>query len=151
MTPEEIRKHITPIILSRLDVNPQRRAEALRDFLVLSVPNMDDKAIESVSGMVPELPREIYLKWINMFIDRLLETIPQDQLNELCNGKEDNNTALGLVYLMFMESARMEKQVAEDLARLGLSSTGNDAQADALSIYLQARLQQKKEQNDAKL
>lgn len=157
MTPEQIHNHITPLILGRLDrpdANANRRREALREFFAVSLPGMSDAAINAAADMVPELPEELYRKWIRMFVERLLETIPQNQLGELCNGSDDNNATLTLVYLMFMESARMEKQVAEDLAALG--STGackdagtpapaSEAQADALALYLKARLQQKSE------
>ncbi|MDL2307074.1 hypothetical protein LJC48_03480 [Desulfovibrio sp. OttesenSCG-928-C06] len=154
MTPEQIHKHITPLILRRLDADHNRRGEALHDFLAISLPGMDESSIDTVAAMVPELPESMYRKWIGMFVDRLIETIPQNQLDELCNGSEDNNATLALVYLMFMESARMEKQVAEDLAALGNTGASKDdgtpapaadAQADALALYLKARLQQKSE------
>lgn len=138
-----MRAHIMQVVLHKLDLDPSRRAEALSDFLALSLPDMDADSIRSVAGKVPQLPQGVYEKWINMFIDRLFETIPQNQMDELCNGAQDNNATLGLVYLMFMESARMEKQVAEDLAALGLQNSGQDAETDALALYLKARLTQK--------
>lgn len=137
-------------VLNRLDLDPARRAEALRDFLLLSLPDMDDAAIRAVASKVPLLPRSLYEKWISLFIDRLFETIPQDQLEDLCDGSENNNATLGMVYLLFMESARMEKQVVADLAELGLNGGANSglgdeagAEADALALYLKARLAQK--------
>ncbi|MDR2893442.1 MAG: hypothetical protein LBV80_10235 [Deltaproteobacteria bacterium] len=109
------RDHIIAVVLGRLDADAARRGEALYDFLALSQPNMDEAALKSTAAQIPALPVELYRKWAGMFADRLLETIPGDQLTELCSGSEDNNATLALVYLTFMESARMEKQVAEDL------------------------------------
>lgn len=130
-------------VLNRLDLDPARRAEALRDFLSLSLPGMGESVVKAVAAKVPELPQSLYEKWIGLFISRLFETIPQDQLDGLCDGSETNNATLGMVYLLFMESARMEKQVAEDLAALGVKSSGHDAESDALALYLKARLAQK--------
>ena len=142
MTHDEMRSHIMQTVLARLDLDPARRAEALHDFLALSLPDMDEASLNSVAAKVPELPQSLYEKWINMFIGRLFETIPQEQLIEICDGTRDNNATLGMVYLLFMESARMEKQVARDLAELGINSDAN-AEADALAVYLKARLAQK--------
>lgn len=159
-----MRSHILQAVLGRLDLDPARRAEALRDFLALSLPGLGENAVEAVAARVPELPRALYEKWINLFIDRLFETIPPEQLTDLCDGSSANNATLGMVYLLFMESARMEKQVADDLAALGRSEPGRGgdagpdvgpgagqdgfsaaraAEADALALYLKARLAQK--------
>ena len=54
-----------------------------------------------------------------MFMDRLLETVPPVQIEELCLGTPESDASLLLVYVMFMESARMEKVVADDLGALG--------------------------------
>lgn len=156
MNREEMRSHILQAVLGRLDLDPARRAEALRDFLALSLPGMGENAVEAVAARVPELPRALYEKWINLFIDRLFETITPEQLADLCDGSSANNATLGMVYLLFMESARMEKQVADDLAALGRSEPGragdagrngfsdaSAAEADALALYLKARLAQK--------
>lgn len=146
MTDQQIRSHVLEIILARLDLDPERRAEALADFLTLSLPHMDEASVKAVAARVPVLPQSLYEKWIGMFADRLLETIPRDQLEELCNGTQNNNTTLGMVYLLFMESARMEEQTARDLAALGLQSQGAGADsqvADALSLYLKAQLGKK--------
>lgn len=134
------------VVIARLDIDPNRRAEALADFLAISLPSMDEGAVKSIAAKVPQIPQKVYEKWIHLFIDRLLETIPQEQLDYLCDGTQDNNITLGMVYLLFMESARMEAQVAKDLAELGIkndSGSEADAEANALSVYLKARLRQK--------
>lgn len=165
MTPEKIHQHITALILAKLGLGQPdpssddaldaenragathaRRGEALREFLALSLPGLDEGSVGTLAELVPELPEELYRKWIDMFTDRLLETIPQDQLDELCSGTTANNATLTMVYLMFMESARMEKQVAQDLAALSNQPAQTDAkneQLDALSCYLKAKRRQK--------
>lgn len=161
MIAKEIRERIHATVMARLDSDPERRSEALADFLALSLPDMDESSARSLAGLVPELSRGLYAKWIDIFADRLLATIPQNQLEDLCDGTEENNAAMCLTYLMFMESSRMEKQVAEDLAALdsrrdpnnkadgpdGPNATGGqmerDAQCDALAMYLRFRLRQK--------
>ena len=164
MTSDEMRAHITAVLLGRLshpDPDGERRGEALYDFLALSLPDMDEASLKSIAAKVPELPPALYRKWAGLFAERLLETIPQNQLEELCNGGEDNNATLALVYLMFMESERMEKQVAEDLAELGKQAAlaartarprqpgapaqqdSAEAQTQAVAMYLKARLRQK--------
>ncbi len=114
----EFRAHIINTVLARLSRSPERRAEALKDFLALNLPLGEDAAAE-LSNLIPQAPDTLYQKWAGLFADRLLETLPQDQLAELCDNSPDNSAALVLTYLMFMESARMERQIADDLRALG--------------------------------
>ena len=65
------------------------------------------------------------------FVDRLLETVPHVQIAELCDGSAENEAALALAYVMFLESARMEKQMAEDLAACAPSEGADAADAAA--------------------
>ena len=46
------------------------------------------------------------------------------QITLLSDGSEDNEAALALAYVMFLESARMERQMAEDLAAWGAGIDG---------------------------
>lgn len=142
MTNEYIRSHVLKVVLARLDLDQERRSEALGDFLALSLPGMQEQSIKAVAALVPTLPQSLYAKWIGLFSESLLETIPRDQLAELCNGTQDNDATLSMVYLLFMESARMEEQTSRDLSELGLQAShdGQNTQLDALSLYLKARL-----------
>jgi hypothetical protein len=96
--------------------------------------------------MVPPLMPALYRRWIGMFVERLLETTPQEQLAVLCDGSRENDAALALVFVMFLESERMEKQMSEDLQALGSQpgqgpAGGMDAQmADLAASYLRARV-----------
>lgn len=135
MTPQEIHTFITTRILLRLAHAGARREEALREILRVSHPMLDDAAIARLTAMVPELPSRMYEKWATLFADRLLETIPETQLAELCRNTEESNSALMLVYSMFMESERMEKVVAEDLESLS-GDIPMDEEQTALIISL---------------
>jgi hypothetical protein len=81
-----------------------------------------------------------------MFAERLLETAPQSQLAVLCDGGAENGGALALAFVMFLESERMEKQMAEDLKAFGAAGAAhvNDAKeaemADIAAGYLRSRV-----------
>ena len=126
MTEKILREFITGNILGRLSAAGAQREEALRDVLGLTVPNLDDTAAAGIAGMIPELPVLLYEKWAGLFVDRLLETVPQAQIADLCRGTDESNATLALVYVMFMESERMEKLVAEDLRAIGVPSGANE-------------------------
>ena len=129
MTEEQQRKFIVDRILARIAGKGERRDEALRACLDLTMPNMDDKAVAGMAAMIPELPTFLYQKWIGMFADRLLETVPPAQIDDLCLGTPESDASLLLVYVMFMESARMENVVAGDLGALAETETPKAAGA----------------------
>jgi hypothetical protein len=115
MTEEAIRAFVTARLLSRISGAGARRDEALRAVLGVAAPGLDDAALERLTAATPELPVTLYEKWVGMFLDRLLTTVPQDQLRDLCANTPESNASLQLVYAMFMESARMEAVVEDDL------------------------------------
>ena len=86
----------------------------------------------------------------NMFVDRLFETVPTNQIEALCDGSEENEGALALAYVMFLESARMEKQMAEDLAACDLppGEDGSDVAAEVCRRL--ARVEEKRRQTGLK-
>ncbi|MFV0421229.1 hypothetical protein [Oleidesulfovibrio sp.] len=145
MTTDEIKKHIIDTVLHRLDRDNSSRHEALEEFMTVVLPTVDERAAKQVSGLVPTLPDTIYEKWATMFAERLLETVERRQLELLCDGSEDNNATVCLVYLMFMESERMEKQIAEDLHALGVQEAATDAVGNVLGAYFKNKLDQRKE------
>lgn len=136
---------IIATILERLDGDNARRGEALGEFMAVTMPTLDDRAAATLSGLIPQLPQELYHRWASLFADRLLETVPANQIAELCNGTEENKATLGLIYLMFMESERMEKQIATDLHALGVSLADTDATGTLLGNYLRARISLQKD------
>lgn len=116
MTAQAMRAFITARILSRIASAGARRDEALRAVLGVAAPGVDDATMAELVAKTPELPSTLYEKWVDMFAHRLLETVPHDQLRELCRNTPESNASLQLVYAMFMESERMEKEVADDLS-----------------------------------
>ncbi|NMC50832.1 MAG: hypothetical protein GYA47_15615 [Desulfovibrio sp.] len=106
---------IRSVVISRASTSPQRRREALREFLGVTRPDLGGEAAMALAGNVPPLPPELHEKWADMFAARLLETVPADQVALLCDGSPENAASLTLAYLMFLESERMEKQVAADI------------------------------------
>ena len=140
MTELVMREFITRSILGRLSGAGAHREEALRDVLGLTVPNLDDAAAKGIAAMVPALPASLYEKWARLFVDRLLETVPQAQIADLCQGTDESNATLALVYVMFMESERMEKMVAEDLRALGVEEASKDDSAALVGAWLKHRM-----------
>ena len=108
------------------------RAEALTAFIGLSRPDLGPEAARVVAEKTPRLLPELTEKWVGMFVARLFETVPLPQLEILCDGSEDNEAALALAYVMFLESERMEKQMADDLAACDLppGEDGSDLAAE---------------------
>lgn len=142
--------HMTQVILARVSQDEARRAEALRDYLALTQAAPDLAAAETLSAMVPPLMPALYRRWIGMFAARLFETASEEQLRVLCDGSEENGAALALIFVMFLESERMERQMSEDLCAFGQSAPGEpgtpaapcvDAQlADIAANYIRARV-----------
>lgn len=115
---QQQRQFIAERILARISGKGERRDEALRAVLDITMPNLDDKAVAGIAAAIPELPVSLYQKWIDLFVDRLQETAHPLQLKDMCSGTPESDAALLLVYIMFMESARMEQVVSEDLRAL---------------------------------
>jgi len=118
ITEAEIHAFITARIMSRLSLPGERRSEALREVLKLTVSDLDTQRLETMIAMAPEIPLSLYAKWVGLFADRLLETVNGEQLQDLCANSEESNATLLLLYSMFMESERMERLTAEDLQAL---------------------------------
>ncbi len=108
------------------------RGEALAAFVGMARPELGPEAIRVVAETTPRLLPSLTEKWIGLFVDRLFETVPLPQIEMLCDGSEENEAALALAYVMFLESERMEKQMADDLAALNLPAgeDGGDLAAD---------------------
>ncbi|MHC1788064.1 hypothetical protein [Solidesulfovibrio sp.] len=120
------------ILLARIArTDDAGRAEALTAFVGLSRPDLGPDAAGIIAATAPRLLPELTEKWVGLFVDRLLETVPLVQIEELCNGSADNEAALALAYVMFLESERMEKQMAEDLAACNRATGREDSGAAA--------------------
>jgi hypothetical protein len=140
LTQAQMRAHIFLVILDKFSNSEERRREALAEYFLVTMPNISGEAAERLAGLIPDLMPELYSKWIGEFCERLFETIPDDQLQHLCDGTVENNAALGLVFLMFMESGRMEKQAEEDLRAYALKRSGRDDMGDLVAAYLRGKV-----------
>ena len=147
MEEAKIRKYIHKIIMDKCLGNEDARQDALGEFIAMTMPNVDEGAIKNIKSMIPPIA-ELYDKWAVMFIDRLLETVPRDQIEELCSGTSENDSALVLIYIMFMESERMEKQVDKDIA--AFAPTQNDEAGNLASEYIRSKLSLIADQQKAK-
>lgn len=137
-----LREHVRGVVLERLAQESGRRAEALGEFFSVTMGEADARAVDRLSGLVPPILPELYEKWVGMFVERFFETVPADQVGLLCDGSEENNAALILVYLMFLESERMEAQIDADLREYGLRMAGADDDGDLAAAYIRAKMAQ---------
>lgn len=147
MKETEIRSYIHKIIMAKCTDNEEARQDALGEFIAMTMPNIDEGTVKNIKSMIPPIT-DLYEKWIQMFIDRLLETVPREQIEELCSGTVDNDSTLVLVYIMFMESERMEKQIPKDISDFAPSQ--NDEAGNIASEYIRAKLSIIAEQQKAK-
>ena len=118
------KEYIVTHLLQRFSTDKAHREEALREILALTELGKDEKATASLAAAIPALPASLYEKWAGMFADRLLETASSEQIEELCQPTDDNKATLTLLFSMFMESDRMEKQKVADLQALAVATAG---------------------------
>ena len=135
----QIRAHVFLTVLEKFSSTAERRREALEEYFMVTMPTSD--AAAHLAQLIPDLMPELYRKWIDLFVDRLFETIPDEQLQHLCDGTVENNASLGLVFLMFMESERMEKQVEEDLREYGLKHSQDEDMGNLVADYLRGKVE----------
>ncbi|CCO23548.1 hypothetical protein [Maridesulfovibrio hydrothermalis] len=137
MKEAKIRTYIHKIIMNKCLGDEDARQDALGEFIALTMPNIDEGTVKNIKSMIPPIA-DLYEKWATMFIDRLLETVPRNQIEELCSGTAENDSALVLIYIMFMESERMEKQVEEDIS--SFAPTQNDEAGNLASSFIRSKL-----------
>lgn len=150
--PEEARREqVRRVLLARVARTDQGREEAIREFVAVSRPDLGPEAAGIIAAKAPPLLPALTEKWIGLFVDRLFETVPDEQIALLCDGSPDNEAALALAYVMFLESARMEKQMAEDLAAAGLgpSADGTDGAALAADVCRHLAMAEEKRRQQA--
>ncbi|MDO9582332.1 MAG: hypothetical protein Q7J24_04360 [Desulfomicrobium sp.] len=136
----QMRAHIFLVILDKFSGSSERRQEALTEYFLVTMPNVPEDAAKRLAELIPDLMPDLYSKWIDEFSEKLFETVPDEQLQHLCDGSVENNAALGLVFLMFMESERMEKQTEEDLRRYAREHSGSDDMGDLVAAYLRGKV-----------
>lgn len=140
LTTAQMRAHIFLVILEKFSSSAERRREALEEYLLVTLPNISEETAGKLATLIPDILPELYAKWIGQFADRLFETIPDNQLQHLCSGTVKNNASLGLVFLMFMESARMERQMEEDLREYARRHSGTEDMGDLVAAYLRGKV-----------
>lgn len=136
---ESLKLLIVEAVLEKVDQDADRRAEALSEYITLTAGVDQEKAL-TVAGLVPPIQNRLYRRWVRMFADRLLETVPRDQIEHLTGGEEENKAALALAYLMFLESERMEAQVQKDIAEYGLEHTHDPDMGRAAAEYIRSSM-----------
>lgn len=136
----EIRAKIFLIILDKFQWSDPQRHEAIREYLLVTLPNITPDAATRLAELVPALMPKLYEKWISAFVDRLLETIPDAQLQVLVSGGEENDAALRLVFLMFLESARMEAQMEADLREYAAAHGSDPDMGLLVAQYLRTKV-----------
>lgn len=136
----EIRAKIFLTLLAKFQWSAPQRREAVRDYLLVTLPSISPEAAARLAELVPALLPKLYEKWITAFVDRLLETIPDRQLQVLCSGGVENDAALALVFLMFLESARMEAQMEADLKEYAAAHVHDPDMGLLVAQYLRAKV-----------
>lgn len=151
MNKKQIREHIFAVIITKVEEQDAgKRQEALTEFM--SVTGTAGNTSSQIAELIPPIMHDLYEKWITMFIDRLMETVDSQNIELLCDGSPDNNAALVLAYIMFLESARMEKQIETDLKEHGFMTTENNELGDLAANYIRAQMAKiAKNANDEKV
>lgn len=142
MSQDAMREHVRSVVLERLDQDADRRKEALSEFFAVTMGQVSSATTETVADLVPPILPKLYDKWVGMFVERFFEMVPVEQIELLCDGSEENNAAILLVYIMFLESERMEEQIDKDLKEYGLKMTGADDTGDLAADYIRAKMTQ---------
>lgn len=140
LTQAQMRAQIFLVILEKFSSSAERRQEALGEYFLVTMPNISSDAADRLAKLIPNLMPDLYQKWIDQFVERLFETVPDEQLQHLCDGRVENNAALGLVFLMFMESERMERQTEEDLRQYAREHSGDADMGDLVAAYLRGKV-----------
>lgn len=131
------RLHIHKALYQRILESQDGREEAVRELIGATRPDLPPQVAAMVAEAVPPLLPELHRKWIGLFVDRLFETANHAQIEVLCDGSQENNAALALAYVMFLESERMEGIIAQDLESVeGLGGKDMASVAAALCARL---------------
>ncbi len=134
------KEYIVSTIVARFGQQSNERQNAISELLDVTLPQLDKAAIAGIAAMVPALPASLYTKWAEMFAQRLIETVSARQIDDMCNGTQEGLATLSLVFVMFMESEKMEKLVAEDLAALGANASNADNPTSLLATWLKYKM-----------
>lgn len=140
LTQAQMRAHIFLVILDKFSSSAERRQEALSEYFLVTMPNISSDAADRLAGLIPVLMPDLYKKWIDEFVERLFETVPDVNLQHMCDGSVENDAALGLVFLMFMESERMDQQIEEDLRQYAREHSSDMDMGALVAAYLRNKV-----------
>ncbi len=143
-----LREHLFTVITDKISTEADHRQEALADFFAVTGAVANARA-DKVAELIPPILSELYSKWVNMFLDRLFETVPINQIELISDGSEQNNSAAVLAYIMFLESERMEKQIAADLKEYGLDHSNDKDMGNLAVEYIRGAMTQVAESSNA--
>jgi len=141
LTREEMRAKIFLTLLAKFPSDPSQRHEALRDYFLVTLPGMTVEMASQLASLVPSIMPKLYERWISLFAERLFATIPEPQLQVFLSGGQENDAALALVFLMFLESARMEEQMEKDLREYAAAHAHDPDMGNAVAAYLRAKVE----------
>lgn len=150
MSDKDFRDHFVGVILGRLDSGADSRQEALREYFGVRLPGVSEQEKDCLALSIPALIPALYRRWAGMCAARMIETVPADQREHLCDGSAANGAALTLIFLMFLESERMEKQMVEDLAAYGQAQGGVADLGNLAADFIRARMAKLKSELDAR-
>lgn len=136
----KLHAHVRAVVLARFCRDDDSRVEAVSDYLAISCPGVEAETAKQLATLVPPVLPKLYAGWAVMFADRLLETVPIEQIRHLCDGSRENETALLLAFLMYLESETMERRMTEDLAAHGLERSDEDDGGALVADYIRARM-----------
>lgn len=142
MSKEQYRDHILAVLRERVTQSEDKRKEALEEYLAVTMAAESVSTGERLADMIPPVMTDLYEKWMNMFVDKLFESQEENVLQLICDGSEENNAALVLAYIMFLESARMEEQIDKDLKQYALEHSDDEDLGDTAASYIRARMAQ---------
>jgi hypothetical protein len=132
---EQLREYIVQAVTARFSgASHEQRQKDIREYLAAGRPDVDPATAEALAVHAPALLPGLYRRWARMFAERMFETVPRDQIELLCDKSADNEAALGLAFIMFLESERMERQMAEDLQ--GLEQAADGRSIDAVAGFI---------------
>lgn len=142
MSKEHYREHILGVLRERVTQTEEKRKEALEEYLAVTMAAESVASGERLADMIPPVMTDLYEKWMNMFADKLFESQQENVLALICDNSEENNAALVLAYIMFLESARMEEQIDKDLKTYALEHSDDEDLGNTAASYIRARMAQ---------
>lgn len=146
-TEEEVRARVHLAVMRHVSAREERREEALRDYCGILMPDLDRNTVQKLAAMIPAVMPELYRRWADMFVESLMQTASPEHLAALCENTPEAQATVALVFVMFLESERMERQVARDLEDYGRKHSDEET-GMAAAVFLKDRFARLLEEAD---